>query len=202
MLRNSEISGLCTPASAYSFETVTHQKRNDSLYRQIMNSAQFRPGEIVLELNALSGAGQGFLASINLVNANPLGGLPLLVELSRTEVKEISEIAEVKLNGTDESFDAVILMGVFNQLAFQADAVKRIAGMVYPHGRLIIADQWFRKAGPMLASLLESYRRKGEIRIYSPSFVSRVLRSSGFSHIATWPAGATNFFCIASSQNN
>ena len=200
MLRNSEISGLCTPASAYSFETVTHQKRNGSLYRQIMNCARFRPGDLVLELNAHHCAGAGFTASVNLVNADPLGGLPLLVELSRNEVKDVNEIYAGQQNGVVDSFDTVILMGVFHQLAFQHHALTQIAEMVCPNGQVVIADQWFRKAGPMLANLLESYQRKGDIKIYSPSFVCRMLKSAGFHSIATLPAGATNFFCIASTQ--
>jgi cyclopropane fatty-acyl-phospholipid synthase-like methyltransferase len=189
-----------TFTSAYSFGLFAGYKHKKALYSQILSNAGLKSGDVVLAMSCSDESTSDIIAEINVVQANPLGGLPGMLEVSAIETgfgKNNQQQSD--LPWTEGTFDTILLIGVFNHLANHEKTISHLRQLLSPSGKLIIADQWFRVAGPMFADLLQPYTLKSEFRIYSPAFVTKILQKSGFSLIETRSAGATNFLCTATT---
>jgi len=197
MLQNNIISVPAEAISAWSFEVSATWKQKDALLKQVLTAAKLHSGELVLDLSCTAGDSSKMLATLSAVEPNPLGGFPGLLRINSVETDLCSTGNGDQLPWSAESFDTIICLGVFNQLVDQSTFIAEIHRLLSPGGKLIIADQWFRKAGPMFASLLQPYACGSEYRIYSPALVTKLLKKSGFGLIETLPAGATNFLCLA-----
>ena len=183
----------------YSFEVSTSLKYRSALYRQVLANAGLEPGQVFLGLDAHPDVKGSVMARVNLVQSDLMGGFPGLLELSSNETIVGIANSSNSLPWSDGTFDTIICIGIFNHIADHAGLFAEINRLLSANGKLIIADQWFRNAGPMFANLLQAYKHERDFRIYSPAWVNRLLRKGGFNLIETLPAGATNFFCIASA---
>lgn len=183
----------------FSFDVSISSKYRSALYRQVLANAGPEPGQVLLELDSLPGVKGVVKASVNLVYPDLMGGFPGLLALSSSEsIPGISE-SSFSFPWSDGAFETIICIGLFNHVADHAGLIAENNRLLLPNGKLIIADQWFRKAVPMFANLLQGYKHDNDYRIYSPAWVTRLLRKGGFDLIETLPAGATNFFCIATA---
>lgn len=184
--------------SAYSFGLFSGYRHKNALYSQILSNARLKAGDMVLAMSCSDESTSDIMAAINVVQADPMGGLPGMLEVSTIETGfgKNNEL-QSDLSFTEGSFETILLIGVFNHLANHEKTISHLRQLLSPSGKLIIADQWFRVAGPMFADLLKPYSSRSEFRIYSPAFVIRLLQKSGFSLIETRSAGATNFLCTA-----
>ncbi|NTW23624.1 MAG: methyltransferase domain-containing protein [Lentimicrobium sp.] len=183
----------------FSFEVSTSSKYRSALYRQVLANAGLEPGQVFLELDVHPDIKGSIMAKVNLVQSDLMGGFPGLLELSSNETMAGIANTSNSLPWSEGAFDTIICIGIFNHVSDHASLFAEINRLLSPNGKLIIADQWFRKAGPMFANLLQGYKNENDFRIYSPVWVTRLLRKGGFNLIETLPAGATNFFCIATA---
>lgn len=196
MLNDTTAAMHQTITGAFSYPVPPVFSHKHALYRQIHMNAGLKPGQVILELCHKNGNEHQIKAMVNLVEADPMGGLPLLTALSPPDAAPETDKG-ILLSGINSSFDTILCIGIFNHLHNQVDVFGDIRRMLSPGGRLIIADQWFRKPGAMFDSLLIPYAKTADYRIYSPLAVIRLLKKSGFPSVEVFPAGATNFLCIA-----
>ncbi len=183
---------------SYFLGVQANYEHRSALYLQIFNKFSFSHNDIILEFSSSDIAVHQVDARIHLVTADPMGGISGLseIDVKMTTMGRRDEIQP--LPWADNSFSTVLCVGIFNLVEDHSAGLAEIHRLLAPEGRLIIADQWFRKTGPMFASLMHKYNRNSDSRIYSPAWVSRLLKSSGFSLIEIHANGATNFLCSAS----
>ncbi|GEM_PF-889236 len=184
---------------AYSYGIPGNYKHKKALYRQIMNNISLKPGQTLLELSCSAEGSQKIIASLNNVQPDLMGGYPGLFEISSTETSVGNSKSNNSIPFADHSFETIICIGVFNLISNHAGTMAEIYRLLSPGGRLIIADQWFRRPGPMFANLLQQYKRSNDSRIYSPVWVTRLLKNNGFGLVDIFSAGATNFLCTATA---
>lgn len=198
MLAYTEKSTHETSYGAYSFGLFAGFRHKNALYSQILSGAGLHSGDVVLEISCADEEFPRITAKLNLVENGPLGGLPGMQEVISVETGfGKNSRASEELPWANGTFETIVCIGIFNHIADQEGVITRLRRLLSPTGRLIIADQWFRKAGPMFADLLQPYSRNSDFRIYSPALVSRLLKKSGFDLVETRAAGTTNFLCTA-----
>lgn len=189
--------------SAYSFGLYAGFRHKKALYSQILANAKLKSGDVVLELSCPEESCSRVIAAVKVAETGPMGGLPGMLEITSYETcfgKDDPGMVDLPWSGG--SFDTILCIGIFNHLSDHEKSITQLRQLLSPKGKLIIADQWFRKATPMFASLLQPYNRSSNFRIYSPTAVNRLLRKSGFAGIETWSAGTTNFLCTATLSVN
>jgi SAM-dependent methyltransferase len=185
---------------AYAFGIPGNYQLKTALYRQIMNNISLKTGQTLLELSCSTEGNSKIRASLNNVQPDPMGGYPGLFEISSSETSIGHSKSFRSIPFADNSFETVVCIGVFNLMSDHTGTMAEIYRLLVPGGRLIIADQWFRRTGPMFVNLLQQYKRSSESRIYSPSWVTRLLKNNGFGLINIYSAGATNFLCTAKAH--
>ena len=187
-----------TPSGAYSFGLYAGFRHKNALYSQILSGAGLHSGDVVLEVSCADENQAGISAKVKVVENGPLGGLPGLLEVLSVETGfGKTRLTSEELPWSEGTFETILCIGIFNHIDNQEGVITQLRQLLSPSGKLIIADQWFRKAGPMFANLLEPYSRRSDFRSYSPASVTRLLKKSGFDFIETRAAGTTNFLCTA-----
>jgi cyclopropane fatty-acyl-phospholipid synthase-like methyltransferase len=182
---------------AYAFGIPGSYQMKTALYRQIMNNISLKTDQTLLELSCTTEGSSKIIASLNNVQPDLMGGYPGLFEISSSETCIGRNKSYRSIPFADNSFKTVVCIGIFNLMSDHTGTMAEIFRLLEPEGRIIIADQWFRRTGPMFVNLLQQYKRSIDSRIYSPSWVTRLLKSNGFGQVSIYPAGATNFLCTA-----
>lgn len=187
-----------TDPGSYFFGVPANYEHRSALYLQIFNKFNFNRNDVILEFSSGGINAQQVDARIHLVNTDPMGGFSGLSEIDASVTTIGKRDEKQVLPWNDNSFSTILCVGIFNLVEDHSAVLSEIHRLMAPEGKLIIADQWFRKTGPMFASLMHKYNRNSDSRIYSPAWVSRLLKSSGFSLVEIHAYGATNFLCSAS----
>lgn len=181
----------------YSFGVPVSYRHKQALYQQVMNNINLKPGQVVLELSCPENGNSNVQATILSVQTDPMGGTPGLFGISTTETG-VGKVNERSLTPwEDGSFETIICIGIFNLMSDHAETMEEIHRLLIPEGKVMIADQWFRRTGPMFANLLNHYGRGNDSRIYSPAWVTRLLKNNRFGMVDIFSAGPTNFLCTA-----
>lgn len=186
-----------TDPGSYFFGVPANYEHRSALYLQIFNKFSFNSNDLILEFSSGAAANQ-VNARLHLVTTDPMGGFSGLSEIDAKRTTMGKKDAKQPLPWNDNAFSTIICVGIFNLVEDHSAGLAEIHRLLAPEGRLIIADQWFRKTGPMFSSLMHKYSRNSDSRIYSPAWVSRLLKASGFSLVEIHAYGATNFLCSAS----
>lgn len=197
MLNNLTTATIHETPGAYAYGVPGSYKHKAALYRQIMNNISLKSDQTLLELSSSEEGRQKITASQYTVQPDLMGGYPGLFEISSTKTSIGHSKSFNSIPFADDSFETIICIGVFNLISHHAVTMAEVYRLLSPEGKLIIADQWFRRTGPMFANLLQQYKRSSDSRIYSPSWVTKLLKNNGFGLVDIYSAGATNFLCTA-----
>ncbi|MHC1775413.1 MAG: class I SAM-dependent methyltransferase [Lentimicrobium sp.] len=183
----------------YSFGVPGSYKHKTALYQQVLNNITLKPGQLVLELSCPDEGQHEVQATILGVHPDPMGGKPVLFGISGTETGFGNGHSQSRTSWVDGSFDVIICLGIFNLMTDHSGTMTEIHRLLIPGGKVIIADQWFRRTGPMFANLLQQYGRNNDSRIYSPAWVSRLLKKNRFGEVEILASGPTNFLCTGTA---
>ncbi len=187
-----------TPGT-YSFGVPGSYKHKTALYQQVLNNITLKSGQVVLELSCPDEGRPEVQAIIHGVYPDPMGGKPLLFGISETETGFGNGNSQNRASWVDGSFDVIICLGIFNLMKDHSGTMAEIHRLLIPGGKVIIADQWFRRTGPMFANLLQQYGRSNDSRIYSPAWVTRLVKKSRFGMVDILASGPTNFLCTGTA---
>jgi SAM-dependent methyltransferase len=187
-----------TPGT-YSFGVPGSYKHKTALYQQVLNNITLKSGQVVLELSCPDEGRPEVQATIHGVHPDPMGGKPVLFGISGTESGLGNGHSYSGTSWVDGSFDVIICLGIFNLTTDHSGTMAEIHRLLIPGGKLIIADQWFRRTGPMFANLLQQYGRSSDSRIYSPAWVTRLVKKSRFGMVDILASGPTNFLCTGTA---
>jgi hypothetical protein len=187
-----------TPGT-YSFGVPGSYKHKTALYQQVMNNIHLKSGQVVLELSCHDDGKPEVQATILCVQPDPMGGKPVLFGISETKTGFGLDYSQKETPWVDGSFDVIICLGIFNLMSDHAGTMAEIHRLLIPEGKVMIADQWFRRTGPMFANLLQQYGRSNDSRIYSPAWVTRLLKKNRFGMVDILASGPTNFLCTGTA---
>jgi len=200
MLAQSQRISSDFQTGTYAIATPQILTSKPALYRQIMVNTAFEPGELVIELSKSTSGNDRLKVSLSVVHSAPLAGLPEFLIINSVELPLNAVFDYLDTFFESQEISAIICIGVFNVLGSNGKLLQQIRNAMPRGSRFIIADDWFRKTGPMTESLLTAYTRKSDLRIYSPALVQRILKKHNFAGIEIVPSGATNFLAMSTAQ--
>lgn len=89
--------------------------------------------------------------------------------------------AETRIPWDDESFDVVILSGVFHHFYHPEDALQEIFRVLKKSGQLIIIEPNFIIILRQILNLyLKIFMHEGDYKFYTPKGIQKLVKSAGF----------------------